>query len=155
MNQSTATEPAIEAMRQRLAAQPCFSPWLDVTQDRITAFGGITLDFDPDHIDPVQAAGRQFGIAVNQGFLTLSLLTYFLESAKAIPSHRSHMNYGLDRVRWTAPVPVGSRIRGRFDLADVAPKEDGVYLITFDVTVEIEGQQKPAMVARWLARVQM
>lgn len=148
-------ESGIEEMRRRMAEAPCYSAWLDVTQDRITAFGGLTLDFDPDHIDPAQAAQRQFGIAVNQGFLTLSLLTHFLTSANVIPGHRSHMNYGLDRVRWTAPVPVGSRIRGRFDLVEVVPKGYGVYLITLDATVEIEGQEKPAMVARWLARVQV
>ena len=152
---SATDDPVIADLHQRLSGQPRYSDWLDVTQDRITAFGGITLDFDPAHLDPAQGEASQFGAVVNQGFLTLSLLTHFLQSTDAIPQHRDHMNYGLDRVRWTAPVPVGSRIRGRFDLAGVESRGGRIYQLTYDATVEIEGQDKPAMVARWLVRIQI
>ncbi|TQV86131.1 MaoC family dehydratase [Exilibacterium tricleocarpae] len=129
------------------------TPWLELTQDRITAFGGITLDFDPHHIDPRQAADGPFGVAAAQGFLTLSLLTHFagMLADRRVP--RQHINYGFNRVRFIRPAVVGSRLRAAFKCRSVSEREPGQYLLVFDVTVEADNDDKPVMTAEWLALI--
>ena len=132
------------------------SPWVTVTQGMIDGFGDATLDQDPMHVDPQWAAHGPFGHTISFGFLTMSLLTHLLhraigtESSSYDASDGYYLNYGFDRLRLITPVPVGSRIRGKFAVKDVRPDAAGRSVVCFDVEVEIEGKQRPALVAQWL-----
>lgn len=126
---------------------------LEVTQDRITAFGGVTLDFDPYHIDPAQAANGPFGQAAAQGFLTLSLLTHFITTLPAELAIKEHVNYGLNRVRFTKPVPVGEDLQATFVLQDAQERSPGLYLLTLRVDVALRRSASLAMTAEWLVLV--
>jgi acyl dehydratase len=129
------------------------SPWLIITQDMITKLRQVTLD--PDdlmHNDPQWAeAEGPFGTIVSYGFLTMSLLTYFSHQLTHHKRLGYALNYGFDRLRIVSPVPVNPRVRANFFLADVIPRDDGRQLIKFNVSIEIEGVDKPALVAEWLA----
>lgn len=129
------------------------SEWLAMDQDTITRFGMLTLDPDRNHIDPVFAAAHSpFGGPIAFGFQSLAMLTYLANSAGAVPQDATHViNYGFDHVRFIAPVRAGARIRGRFTLADVRQRRQAQICVTYGVEVEIEGEPKPALVARWLA----
>lgn len=127
------------------------SDWLRVDQARIDAFAEATGDHQFIHVDPVAAAASPFGGTVAHGFLTLSLLPWFGEDAFAVDDVVMGINYGLDRVRFPAPVRAGSRLRGRFVLQSYAALDGGAQL-AIEVTVEIEGQPKPACVALSLTR---
>lgn len=128
------------------------SDWTTVTQERIDQFARATGDHQWIHVDPERAAGGPFGTTVAHGFLTLSLLAPFLEQAFAIRGARMGINYGLNRVRFPAPVPVGSRLRARLSLHALELLEpDGVQM-TWDVVVEREGGDKPVCVAQSLVR---
>lgn len=132
------------------------SPWLVITQDMIDRFGEATLDRDPMHIDPDWAnQNAPFGGAIAFGFLTISLLTHLLRQAMGAdanhPERGYYLNYGFDRLRLVSPVPAGARVRGRFKLARREEDERGRWLTTFDCTVEIEGGDRPALVAEWLS----
>ncbi len=122
------------------------SGWLHIDQARVNAFADATGDHQFIHIDPVAAAASPFGGTVAHGFLTLSLLSWFGEHAFAVDDVVMGVNYGLDRVRFPSPVRVGSRLRGHFVLQAYQPLDGGAQL-TVEVTVEIEGQAKPACVA--------
>jgi acyl dehydratase len=125
--------------------------WFLIDQDRVNAFADTTLDHQFIHVDPDKAAMTPFGGTIAHGFLTLSLLPHFLESA-AVPIAGTLMavNYGTDKVRFIQPVKVGSRIRARAVLADADERKPGQWLLKETVTVEIEGEEKPAMVAEAL-----
>jgi acyl dehydratase len=127
------------------------SDWLLIDQDRVDAFADATLDHQFIHVDPDRAALTPFGGTIAHGFLTLSLLPHFLESA-AVPVDGILMaiNYGTDKVRFLQPVKVGSQIRARTVLADVTERHPGQWLLKQNVTIEIEGEEKPAMVAEML-----
>jgi acyl dehydratase len=125
------------------------SDWLTVDQARIDLFADATLDHQWIHVDPEQAKAGPFGTTIAHGFLTLSLLPELVGRAFRIEGTRMGVNYGFDRLRFTSPVPVGSRVRARVELLDVADISGGVRLTT-RVTVEIEGSERPALVADWL-----
>lgn len=129
------------------------SRWIDVPQQRITDFGHITDDPDQMHIDPTWAAVHSpFGQTIAFGFLTVSLLTRMANDVIARPRDEvSTLNYGFDRLRLLAPVLVGSRIRGVFVLKELALRSPTQFRANYGVTVEIEGQPKPALVADWLS----
>ena len=134
------------------------SPWVRVDQDMISGFGRVTLDPDPMHVDPEWAAeNTPFGGTIAFGFLTVSLLTHFLHAAIGSASDRDHsdagyfMNYGFDRLRLVSPVHVGKRIRGRFRTLENYKDEKGRQMVKFDCEIEIEGEDRPALVAEWLA----
>ncbi len=128
------------------------SGWVLVDQDRIGGFAEATEDRQWIHVDPERCARESpFGAPVAHGFLTLSLLPAMLESAIRIEGMRMGLNYGLNKVRFPAPLPVGSRVRGRWILAAVVPIEGGVQL-TWAVTVESEGGAKPVCAAEFLVR---
>jgi acyl dehydratase len=127
------------------------SEWLTVDQARIDLFAQATGDFQWIHVDPVRAADGPFGATVAHGFLTLSLVPILFETGFAIEDVRMGVNYGLNRVRFTAPVRVNSRLRGHFKLLDYTPIEGGAQLIT-EVSVELEGSPKPACVAESITR---
>lgn len=128
--------------------------WMPVTQDRIDAFAGCTEDRQWIHIDPNKAKNGPFGTTVAHSFLILSLLPVFsLQNAVLPAGIKMMLNYGLNRVRFIAPVAEGSKIRNRAVLKDIAEKPSGGYLLTLANTVEIEGQDKPALVAEFLALI--
>lgn len=127
------------------------SSWLLVDQERIHAFAETTEDRQFIHVDPKAAAQTPFGGTIAHGFLTLSLLSRMAAEGMLIPDDfRVIVNYGLDRVRFLAPVRSGSRVRGRFVLDSVEEKAHGQILLRHLVTVEIEGEDKPALSAAWL-----
>lgn len=127
------------------------SEWLHVDQDRINQFADVTIDHQFIHIDPEGAAQTPFSTTIAHGFLTLSLMTYLCAEITLTPEHAvMGVNYGLDKVRFLQPVPVDSWIRARVKVLDVSEKGTGRYLMKYEVTVEIKGQEKPALVAEWL-----
>ena len=127
------------------------SEWISVEQQRIDQFADATGDHQWIHIDPVRAAAGPFKTTVAHGFLTLSLLPEMSASAFEVRDTRMGVNYGLNRVRFPAPVPSGSRLRGRFKLLSYEPIEGGAQL-TVEVTMEREGSSKPVCVAESVAR---
>lgn len=127
------------------------SEWITITQQAIDEFAHATGDLQWIHVDPARAAQGPFGTTIAHGFLTLSLLPKMGESAIDIGGVRMGVNYGLNKVRFPAPVPVGSRLRGHFKLTGFEPIEGGAQ-ITFEVTMEREGSAKPVCVAESLSR---
>ncbi len=127
------------------------SGWVEVDQARIDQFAQATGDAQWIHVDPARAAAGPFGATVAHGFLTLSLLSQLTAEAFEIVDARMSLNYGLDRVRFPSPVPVGSRLRAVCVLDRLEPIEGGAQL-TLAVTVEREGGAKPACVAAWVTR---
>jgi acyl dehydratase len=126
--------------------EPPPSAWLEVTQRRIDEFAAATDDFQPIHVDPDAAAEGPFGTTVAHGFLTLSLIVPFWYEVAPRTGARVAINYGVNKVRFPAPVPAGSRIRGRFRVETVEEVAGGVRA-TLAATVEREGDEKPACVA--------
>ena len=128
------------------------SEWITVAQDRINQFADVTEDHQFIHINEDMAKMTPFGGTIAHGFLTLSLLSKFSESSGlVIEGVKMGVNYGFERVRFLAPVPSGSKVRGRFSLKDAVEKKPGQHLLTYEVTVDIEGHEKPALIADWLA----
>ena len=127
------------------------SDWITIDQPRIDLFADATGDHQWIHVDPVRAAAGPFRGTVAHGFLTLSMLPEMGANAMEFRDVRMGVNYGLNRVRVTSPVPVGSRVRGRFKLLEYKTIEGGAQ-ITFDVTIEREGADKPACVAEAVSR---
>ncbi len=127
------------------------SDWIIVDQKRIDQFAAATGDHQWIHIDPARAAAGPFGATVAHGFLTLSLLPEMSASAFQVRDTRMGVNYGLNRVRFPAPVPSGSRLRGHFKLLSYEPIEGGAQ-VTVEVTMEREGSSKPVCVAESVAR---
>lgn len=127
------------------------SRWIEVDQARIDAFAEVTEDRQFIHIDPEAAKATPFGGTIAHGFLTLSLASAM--SYDALPPLEGvvmGVNYGFDKLRFLAPVPAGSRVRGRFRLLSVEDKGGGRWLLKHELTVEIEGGDKPALIAEWL-----
>jgi len=138
-------------IKNRIGEEVGVSDWITVGQDRIHAFADATEDRQFIHIDPAAAAQTPFGGTIAHGFLTLSLLSRMATDAMLIPEGvRMAVNYGLDRVRFLAPVRSGKRVRGRFILDAIEEKASGQVLLRHIVTVEIEGEEKPALTAVWL-----
>ncbi|MGD9987897.1 MaoC family dehydratase [Pseudonocardia sp.] len=127
------------------------SGWFTVDQSRIDGFADATDDHQWIHVDADKAATGPFGTTIAHGFLTLSLLPVLINDVYSVEGTNMGINYGLNRVRFTSPVPVGSKVRGVVELADVSDVTGGVQ-ITTKVTVEIEGAERPALVAEWLTR---
>jgi acyl dehydratase len=127
------------------------SEWINVDQKRIDLFAEATGDHQWIHVDPVKAAQGPFGTTIAHGFLTLSLVPELFATAFDIGDVRMGVNYGLNKVRFTAPVPSGSRVRGHFVLHGYHPIDGGAQL-TVEVKVELEGASKPACVAESLSR---
>ncbi|TSE32461.1 MaoC family dehydratase [Tepidimonas charontis] len=143
---------SFEALQAAVGTEVAVTDWLTITQERINRFADATDDHQWIHVDAERAARGPFGRPIAHGFLTLSLLSRWLGEAVLVEGVRMSINYGIERVRFTAPVPVGSRLRARLNLLSLQPIEpDGVHL-AWRVTVEIEGQTKPACVAEMLVR---
>ena len=127
------------------------SEWLTITQERINQFADATGDHQWIHVDPERAKDSPFKTTIAHGFLTLSLLPLFTQECIRMPSVRMGVNYGTNKVRFINPVPVGSRLRGRFTIKEVEDIPGGVQL-TMLATIEIEGAEKPACVAESVSR---
>lgn len=130
------------------------SPWHVMDQKRIDAFAAATEDFQFIHVDPARAAATPFGSTIAHGFLTMSMLSVF--SHEALPKLADvamGVNYGTDKMRFVSPVKAGVRIRGRFTLTEATLRKPKELFTRTNVTVEIEGEDKPALVADWLGLV--
>jgi acyl dehydratase len=144
----------IDEIRARIGQEVGTSSWLTIGQDRITSFAQASEDRQFIHVDPEAASKTPFGGTIAHGFLSLSLLSRMAADAMLIPdSVTMVVNYGLDKVRFLAPVGAGKRIRGRFTLRSVEEKAPGQILLNHDVTVEIDGEVRPALWAQWLTLV--
>jgi len=155
----TASDLLMAYYRPKVATEIHCGPWLEIDQQRIDAFAAATGDLQWIHTDPQRAAMESpYGATIAHGYLTLSLLPYLTESnapgvfQRTYPGMRLRINYGLDRVRFPAPVPVGARIRAHTTVTKVEKVAEAVQF-SYLITVEIEGNQKPACVAEFLARV--
>ena len=145
---------SLDEIRARIGSEVGVSSWLTIDQARIDAFAEATEDRQFIHTDPSAAAQTPFGGTIAHGFLTLSLLSRMAADAMLIPDGvRMAVNYGLDRVRFLAPVRSGSRVRGRFTLDSIEEKVPGQVLMRHIVTVEIEGEERPALTAAWLGLI--
>jgi acyl dehydratase len=146
-----ATMAEIEA---KVGAEIGVSGWLVVDQAAIDAFADVTQDHQFIHTDPVAAAATPFGGTVAHGFLTLSLLSRMAADVMLVPETlKMAVNYGFERGRFIAPVRSGRRVRGRFVLASAAEKRPGQWQFVHNVTVEIEGEEKPALIAEWIGLI--
>ena len=135
-----------------LGQEVAVTDWITVTQQQIQLFADATGDQQWIHVDEKRAAAGPFGAPIAHGFLTLSLLPRFFESSFAIAESGMGVNYGLNKVRFMAPVPVGSRLRGRMKLLSADPIEgDGLQMV-WETTIELEGATKPACVAESVVR---
>ncbi len=141
----------MKELEERVGQEVAVSPWYRITQERIAAFADATDDHQWIHVDPERARASPFGGTIAHGFLTLSLLPKLVETAFRIEGKVMGVNYGLNRLRFTSPVPSGSNVRARFTLAKLERIEGGAQL-TWNVTVEREGGDKPCLVAEWLIR---
>ena len=145
---------SLDEIRAKVGQPIGASDWIDVSQERIGAFADATEDHQFIHVDPAAASAAGFGGTIAHGFLTLSLLSRMAADAMLIPdTTRMAVNYGLDRVRFLAPVKSGKRVRGLFTLESAEEKAPGQLLLKHQVTVEIEGEDKPALTAQWLGLV--
>ncbi|WP_426239570.1 MaoC family dehydratase [Pararhizobium sp. DWP1-1-3] len=132
------------------------SDWITVTQETIDSFAGATDDHQFIHTDPVRAAAETpFGGTIAHGFLSLSLLSAM--NYNCLPRIREQtmgINYGFDKVRFVAPVKSGAKVRGRFTMAEARFRGAGMLMVTYEITVDIEGERKPALTATWLTIIQ-
>jgi len=142
----------IRELQGRVGQEVGVSPWVEVTQERIDDFAKAIGDFQWIHVDRERAKASPFGGTIAHGFLTLSLLSHLSEMTFSYEERRMGINYGLNRVRFTAPVPAGARVRARFTLAKYEPLEGNGVQLTWNTLVELEGADKPALVAEWLGR---
>jgi len=141
-------------IRAAIGSEIGVSDWITVAQDRITAFAETTEDRQFIHVDPTAAAQTPFGGTIAHGFLSLSLLSRMAADVMQVPdAAKMAVNYGLDRVRFIAPVRAGKRVRGHFTLDGIDEKAPGQLLVRHSVTVEIENEPKPALTAQWLGLI--
>lgn len=144
----------IDEIKSRVGEEVGVSDWILVDQARIDAFAETTEDPQFIHIDPERAAQTPFGGTIAHGFLTLSLLSRMAADAMLRPEAiKMGVNYGFEKVRFIAPVRAGKRVRGRFTLARFEEKKPGQYQFTHNVTIEIEGEDKPALLADWIGMI--
>ena len=142
----------IRALESRVGQEVGVSPWVEITQERIDTFAKAIEDYQWIHVDPARAKASPFGGTIAHGFLTLSLLSPLSEMTFSFSDRRMGINYGLNRVRFTSPVPVGSRVRARFTLAGYEKLEGNGVQVTWNVVVERDGAEKPALIVEWLGR---
>ena len=142
----------LEELAAKVGQEVVVSDWFEVTQERIDQFADATGDHQWIHVDAERARRESpFGTTIAHGFLTLSLLSHFLNNSLEFGNSKMGVNYGCNRLRFTAPVRAGSRLRARFKLKELQRIEGGVQMI-WDVAMECEGQEKPVLVAEWVGR---
>ena len=141
----------LRELESRIGEEVGVSPWVEISQERIDLFAKATEDFQWIHVDPARAKGSPFGGTIAHGYLTLSMLPKLAESTFEFSDRKMGVNYGLNKVRFTSPVPSGAKIRGRFKLTGYE-KLDGGVQVTWNVTIEREGGDKPVCVAEAIGR---
>ena len=142
------SEITLDAYKAMIGQEVGVSRWFEIGQDRINGFADVTEDHQYIHVDPERAKDTPFGGTVAHGFLTLSMLAAMgFDAQPKIAGTVMAVNYGFDRVRMMAPVPAGSRVRGRFVLKEIVDRGPNEIMVKSQVTVEIEGADKPAVVA--------
>ncbi|MDT7552964.1 MAG: hypothetical protein QOI16_1500 [Pseudonocardiales bacterium] len=141
----------VDELRAAIGTQLGSSDWITVDQSQIDMFADATDDHQWIHVDEERAKAGPFGTTIAHGFLTLSLLSSLIKQIYTVENVKMGINYGLNKVRFTSPVPVGSKVRGTIDLVDVSDVNGGVQVVN-KVVVEIEGAERPALVAEWLTR---
>lgn len=142
----------LQTLTEQIGATLGTSEWFLVDQSRVDAFADVTLDHQYVHVDPQRAKATPFGGTIAHGLLTLSLIVHLcLDFVPKLAGTKLLLNYGFDKVRFVSPVRVGSRIRAQAKLAGVTERAPGQVLIALEVTVEVEHQEKPALVAEWLS----
>jgi acyl dehydratase len=145
---------SLEEIKDRIGSEVGVSGWIAIDQPRIDAFAEVTEDHQFIHVDPAAAAATPFGGTIAHGFLTLSLLSRMAADAMLRPDNiKMGVNYGFEKIRFLAPVRSGSRVRGRFRLQRFEEKRPGQYQFVHEVTVEIEGEDKPALIAEWIGMI--
>jgi acyl dehydratase len=145
---------SIEEIGFKVGQEIGVSPWITISQADIDAFADVTGDHQFIHVDPEAAKTTPFGGTIAHGFLTLSLLSQMAANVMLRPEGiKMAVNYGFERVRFIAPVRSGKRVRGRFTLARMDEKNPGQYQFVHNVVVEIEGEEKPALIADWIGLI--
>ena len=140
-----------EDLQSHVGSDLGVSDWIKIEQTRVNQFADVTEDHQFIHVDPEAAKKSPFGGPIAHGFLTLSLLAKFAEQGSIVlEGVNMGVNYGFEKVRFLAPVKVGKRVRGHFKLKAADEKRPGQHLLTYEVSVEIEGEEKPALIADWL-----
>jgi acyl dehydratase len=142
----------LEELATKVGQEIGVSEWIVVDQEMIDKFADATGDYQPVHNDPEAARHSPFGGTIAHGFLTLSLLTQLITKSDVDPTRgvRTVLNYGTNKVRFVSPLRSGSRIRARFKLQELVEKRPGQYQQVLDTMVEVEGSEKPALVAEWI-----
>ena len=143
---------SVRDLESRVGQEVSVSPWVEITQERIDTFAKAIDDFQWIHVDRARAQASPFGGTIAHGFLTLSLLSHLSERTFGFAERKMGVNYGLNRVRFTAPLPSGARVRARFTLQKLEKLADGGIQVTWNTVVEREGAEKPVLVAEWLGR---
>jgi len=153
----TNAETAFELLTAALGQPEGTGDWFEVTQEQVNQFADVTLDHQFIHIDPEAAKATPFGGTIAHGFLTLSMLVHLGASIPQDPARFAGVlmgvNYGFDKVRFVSPVPVGSRIRATSELVDVQLKDANNLQVTRRFAVEVDGSERPALVADWITRI--
>ena len=143
---------SIPELEHRVGEEVAVSPWVEISQERIDTFARAIDDPQWIHVDRERARSSPFGSTIAHGFLTLSLLSHLSERTFSFADRKMGVNYGLNRVRFTAPVPSGSRVRARFTLKNFERLGDGGIQVTWNTVIEREGSDKPVLIAEWLGR---
>ena len=143
---------SMRELESKVGQEVGVSPWLQVTQERIDLFAKAIDDPQWIHVDRERAKKSPYGTTIAHGFLTLSLLSHLAESTFKYSDRKMGVNYGLNRVRFTAPLPSDSKVRARFKLLKFERIEENGVQVTWNVTLEREGGDKPVLVAEWLGR---
>lgn len=146
------TSVSLRELESRVGEECGVSPWVEMPQERIDLFAKATEDFQWIHVDPARAKASPFGGTIAHGFLTLSMLPKLSESTFEFSDRKMGVNYGLNKVRFTSPVPAGAKIRGRFVLAGYDKLEGNGVQTTWSVTIEREGGDKPVCVLEAISR---
>lgn len=148
-------EISLSDVKNLVGTEVGISDWITVTQNTINGFADATNDHQFIHTDPVRAAETPFGGTIAHGFLSLSLLSAM--NYNCLPRIREQtmgINYGFDKVRFVTPVKSGAKVRGRFTMAEARFRGAGMLMVTYEVTVDVEGERKPALTATWLTIIQ-
>ena len=148
----TTTIDGIDGLKAMVGQHLGYSDWLEITQDRIDKFADATGDHQWIHVDPERAKKGPFGACIAHGYLTMSLVNMFLPQIVVVKEISMGVNYGADKLRFPAPVPVGSRIRGGGELVKVEEVKGGGVQTTVRVTIEIEGSDRPGCVIETISR---
>ena len=145
-------EITLDELKASVGGEARFSKWFELTQEKIDLFADATEDWQWIHVDPERAAKETpFGSSIAHGFLTLSMLSAMTyDASPTVKGAAMGVNYGFNRIRFTNPVKAGQRVRAKFVLREVVERQPGAWMTTSGVTVQIEGEGRPAITAEWL-----